>query len=57
MKDYHIRIENGHHVVNMDYRPSELELAFESAKKGFILSAKQMEKNFEGIKGRWVNFE
>ena len=33
MKDYHIRIENGHHYVDMSYNPSEIELALDELKE------------------------
>ena len=33
MKDYHIRIENGHHYVDMSYSPSEIELALDELKE------------------------
>lgn len=33
MKDYSIRIENGHHYVDMSYNPSEIELALDELKE------------------------
>ena len=54
MKDYHIRIENGHHVVDMDYNPTELELAVENVANSFSQLGKTINSLFE-LRERIVN--
>lgn len=49
MKDYSIRIENGHHVVNMDYNPTELELAVENLSKGIKQMAETINAVIENV--------
>lgn len=50
MKDYSIKIVNGHHIVDMSHRPSDIEVAFQNAAKNYGDLIKEIT---DGIQKKW----